>query len=220
MTSKTTKTPAKNKPAQSHVLTVPGGKTKEEDNQFFAKAVISPELATSRVITAVEYKSGISEHLDLTTLVAELEKHTKATSSNDLSHAEKMLANQAIALQSLFARLVERGMSCDTINPFESNMRMALRAQSQCRATLETLATIKNPPIVYARQANVTTGPQQINNGINVPSARAEKQNPPNQLLENENDKRMDTGATSTTGRGDKALEAVGKVNRTEDRGR
>jgi hypothetical protein len=49
---------------------------------------------------------------------------------------------------------------------------MALRAQSQCRATLETLAAIKNPPIVYARQANVTTGPQQINNGVASPRAR------------------------------------------------
>lgn len=220
MARKSTKTSVKSKPAQSHVLNVTPGKTKKEDYQIFARAVISPELATSRIITATEHKSGISEHLDLTTLVAELKEHTKAASSNDLSHPEKMLANQAIALQSLFARLVERGMSCDTINPFESNMRMALRAQSQCRATLETLAAIKNPPIVYAKQANVTTGPQQINNGTNVPSARAEKQNQPNQLLENENVKRMDSGATGATGRSDKALEAVGKVNRTEDGGR
>ncbi len=36
----------------------------------------------------------------------------------------------------------------------EGFMRMALRAQSQCRTTLETLAAIKNPPSVYARQAN------------------------------------------------------------------
>lgn len=40
--------------------------------------------------------------------------------------------------------------------------RMALKAQNQCRMTLETLATIENPPVVFARQANVTTGPQQI----------------------------------------------------------
>ena len=45
-------------------------------------------------------------------------------------------------------------------------MRMALKAQSQCRATLETLATIKNPPAVFARQANIAQGPQQVNNGM------------------------------------------------------
>jgi hypothetical protein len=34
-------------------------------------------------------------------------------------------------------------MSCKEVVPFETNMRIALRAQSQCRATLETLAVIK-----------------------------------------------------------------------------
>jgi len=44
-------------------------------------------------------------------------------------------------------------------------MRLALRAQSQCRATLETLAVIKNPTTVaYVRQANIANGPQQVNN--------------------------------------------------------
>jgi hypothetical protein len=37
-------------------------------------------------------------------------------------------------------------------------MRLALKAQSQCRATLETLAQIKNPPVVLARQANIAQG--------------------------------------------------------------
>jgi hypothetical protein len=43
-------------------------------------------------------------------------------------------------------------------------MRYGLRAQAQCRATLETLAAIKNPPTVFARQANIANGPQQVNN--------------------------------------------------------
>jgi hypothetical protein len=34
-------------------------------------------------------------------------------------------------------------------------MRLALRAQGQCRATLETLAVMKSPPTVFARQANI-----------------------------------------------------------------
>ena len=31
-------------------------------------------------------------------------------------------------------------------------MRIALKAQNQCRMTLETLATINNPPLVFANQ--------------------------------------------------------------------
>jgi hypothetical protein len=36
--------------------------------------------------------------------------------------------------------------------------------------TLETLATIKNPPVVFARQANIAQGPQQVNNQM-MPAA-------------------------------------------------
>lgn len=100
--------------------------------------------------------------------------------------------------------------------PFELNMRMALRAQSQCRATLETLSNIKNPPVIYAKQANVTTGPQQINNGVATPHTR-ENENERTQLLEAKHEQRLDTGATGEAGHRDKALEAVGKVNRTKD---
>lgn len=47
-------------------------------------------------------------------------------------------------------------------------MRLALKAQGQCRATLETLANLKNPPVVVARQANIANGPQQVNNTMNA----------------------------------------------------
>ena len=44
-------------------------------------------------------------------------------------------------------------------------MRIALRAQPQCRATLETLAAVKNPSsVAFVRQANIAHGPQQVNN--------------------------------------------------------
>lgn len=42
---------------------------------------------------------------------------------------------------------------------------MSRPADKGVRATLETLAAIKNPPMVYPRQANLTTGPQQVNGG-------------------------------------------------------
>ena len=50
------------------------------------------------------------------------------------------------------------------IHATEAYMRMALRAQNQVRLTLETINTIKNPPVVIAKQANITSGPQQVNN--------------------------------------------------------
>jgi hypothetical protein len=52
-------------------------------------------------------------------------------------------------------------------------MRLALRVQSQRRATLEALSVIKNPPHpTFVKQANIAHGPQQVvNNGAAVPAA-------------------------------------------------
>lgn len=47
----------------------------------------------------------------------------------------------------------------------EPYMRLALNAQGQCRATIDTLAAIKNTPVVFARQANLSNWPQQVNKG-------------------------------------------------------
>jgi hypothetical protein len=128
-----------------------------------------------------------------------------------------MLINQATALQTLFSRLVERSMGHSHLPNMESLMRMALRAQNQCRMTLETLSTIKNPPIVYARQANVTTGPQQINNGSAAPSRAREIENEQSKLLEHNHGERLDPRTEGAAGSIDPALETVGAVYRAAD---
>ena len=74
----------------------------------------------------------------------------------------------------------------------ETYMRMALKAQSQCRATLKTLANIKNPPVVFARQANIAQGPQQVNNGM-MPAGE-----PRAGPRENENAPRQTVGRETT----------------------
>jgi hypothetical protein len=112
-----------------------------------------------------------------------------------------MLMNQATALQSLFARLTEKAFCAAHLPQFDGFMRMALRAQNQCRATLETLAQVKNPPTVYARQANVTTGPQQINNGTTVPSHVRKIKNEQTQLSGQKDELRTDIGTPALTRR-------------------
>jgi hypothetical protein len=68
-------------------------------------------------------------------------------------------------------------------------MRLALRAQNQARATLETLSTVKNPPhpATFVRQQNIAHGAQQVNNAEQVntvclacPRARLSKTGSPN----------------------------------------
>ncbi len=97
-------------------------------------------------------------------------------------------------------------------------MRMARRAQNQSHMTLETLATIKNPPIVYARQANVTTGPQQINNSTTAPSRAREIETEQSQLSGGTHELLPDARASGNANRVNPALETLGEIDRAEVR--
>ena len=205
-------------------IPVQRGATHDETGRNFAVMTTSPEIAAFRVINAVEAKSGFREELDVPSLLAQLRDQAGAVNTGDLSMAEAMLMNQGTALQSLFSMLTARAIGCDTVVSFEVNMRMALRAQSQCRATLETLAAIKNPPVIYARQANVTTGPQQVVNNQGTSGARArafscahagESENPQSQLSGGGHELLQDARASGIAGGVDSALETVGEIDRT-----
>ena len=199
------------------VFTKPGDGEKEIAQKTSA-SITSTEMAALRVMRGAERQSGYWESIDVPSLIEQLRDQAAAVNRGDLSQAEAMLMNQATGLQALFARLVEKAMGAEYLSNFDAFMRMALRAQSQCRATLETLAAIKNPPIVYAKQANVTTGPQQINNGM-VASAQArdiETEQP--QLSEASHELLPDTRASSASSRIDSPLEAVGEIDRAKVR--
>jgi hypothetical protein len=186
----------------------------------FAALVTAPELAAYRVINGAEAKSGLGELIDVAYLMAQLRIQAAEVNAGNLGQIEAMLMNQATALQSLFARLAERGMGHNDAATFEINMRIALRAQSQCRATLETLAAIKNPTVVIAKQANIAQGPQQVNNGVPAPSPARENEIEPNKLLEAGHGERLDAGTTSAASCGNPALATVGALDRTKDGGR
>ena len=196
----------------------------EEIGRTYAKHFTSSAFAALRVITAADKSAGYERDMDVPTLMATLGEQGEAVNAGNLAEAEAMLMNQATALQTLSARLVERGMGCTDITAFEINLRMGLRAQAQCRATLETLAAIKNPaPVAFVRQANIAHGPQQVNNP-SVPQGETpraqENENPQNKLSEDHNELLPDPGA-STLARGiDPQMEALGEIDRAEIRRR
>jgi hypothetical protein len=98
---------------------------------------------------------------------------------------------------------------------YEAFMRMALKAQNQCRMTLETLSNIKNPPVIFAKQANFSGGHQQINNGAPGQASHAEeKENLQNKILEHTHGERLDTGEKSETVSVNSRLDALEKEHR------
>ena len=150
-------------------------------------------------------------------LIAELRKRVKEINDGEMDGVEAMLMGQAIALQAIFANFAHRAAenAGDHRQSTETYMKLALRAQSQCRATLETLATMKSPPFVYAQQANVTTGPQQINNGVarEIESEHSKLSVEAHELLKNPGASCVASGTHQTVG-------AVGAKHRPEDAGR
>lgn len=155
--------------------------------------------------------------LDLTECFAQTLRNAQATANRDRSSQEAILAAQVISTNAIYTDLALLAHSNldKGINVFERLMRLALKAQSNCRATAEALALMQNPPTVFARQANIANGPQQVNNGLPLePVARAGKnESRPNKLLEADGE-RMDGEPTRATIGGDTELETVGAIHR------
>ena len=166
---------------------------------------------------------------DLGELVRDLQARTEKVQGGDLRQLEAMLFGQAMTLETIFTSLARRATSQEYLKQFQAYLGMALRAQAQCRATLEALAEIKNPrPVAFVRQANISGGHQQVNNmasGENrevrgAPAPAEENPSLQNELLEQHHGIELDTRAQSTAGGADPHLETVDAGHRADERGR
>ena len=174
--------------------------------------------------TAMTYAAGFAGELHLTEAVAVMKAKAARVQLGDLSEVEATLASQAVALDAIFNGLAKRAAQNmgQHMGACETYLRLALKAQSQCRATLETLAEIKYPKAAtFVRQQNVAYQ-QQVNNGIANDSATSththgKTLNQSNELLEVQHGERLDSRATGTAGGNDSRMEAVGEVNRGKD---
>jgi len=177
-----------------------------------AQTLTRPEVGAAATIQ----KFDGANH-EVNALARELSAQVAAVNGGDLKRAESMLISQSHTLDVLFnhlTRIAQGNMVEGYLSATETYLRLALKAQSQCRTTLETLAQVKNPPVVYARQANFANGPQQVNN--NIPSQARENGNQPNKLSGDSNELLSNTGTSAFTGGVDTPMETVGAIDRTE----
>ena len=176
-------------------------------------------MSTAQNASAME-KFGCFGEVDVVGLIEALGDKVHKIQDGDMKPVEAMLYGQAQALQAIFTNMARRSAlnAGEYINASETYMKLALKAQSQCRATLETLAIVKNP-MPYIKQANIANGPQQVNNGQSAQYAQAHAhagniQSEPNKLLEADHGERMDIGAQGKTSRVNKAVATVEAVHR------
>ena len=180
------KVPVKNK--SSVIVPMHNG---EEPDEAVAKILTMPEVGAAGTIRV------LNDIHDVNALTKILSQQTADVIGGNMTRPEAMLLSQAHTLDALFNSLVMKGLGQTHMQHYEAFMRLAFKAQSQCRSTLQTLSDIKNPSVVYAKQANITNGNQQINNGVPAPRTQ-ENINYSNELLEHTHGERLDTREKST----------------------
>ena len=123
----------------------------------------------SNAVAAARFSKYPYGDIDLTECVARLYGAAERVHRGDLQEAEALLTAQAVTLNTMFTHLAILSAESKYVDHFNRCLRLAFKAQAQCRATLETLAEIKTPRTVFAQQANVAHGPQQVNNAARPP---------------------------------------------------
>lgn len=202
-----------------HVSAKPG----ETEDRAIA-GVLGRGLVTN-ASTAIRFLKADHDDLSLMDMACELRDQGEAVNRGDFALAERMLNAQAVVLNTMFAELARRAAlnMGEHLGACETYMRLALKAQAQCRATVETLSEMKNPPVVFARQANISNGPQQVNNGARPENrtsthahacAHATNQSSEQIELEANNGERLDAGAQGTAVGANPHFAAVGALDR------
>ena len=186
----------------------------ESDEDSLARHALSP--STTAAVTISQFTKELGE-LSPNSLIDELNKQTDAIKAGGMGRAEEMLAIQAITLDSIFHKLLLNASlnMGEYMGAFESYMKLALKAQSQSRATLEALSVIKNPPIQYVKQLNMANN-QQVNNTI--PRTR-ENEKEQTKLSEVDNELCKDTGTPRVEKKADSPLETLEEVHRATNSG-
>ncbi len=181
--------------------------------EAFANKILQPSVQAA--LSVLYYNTSVGE-IDANTLESIIHTLAESASEGDLSHSVRMLVAQAQTLDTIFNTLARRAAKNESIQQYEMNLRLALKTQSQCRSTLEAIALIKNPQsIAFVKQANISNGPQQINNVEPALSEISKKaKNQPNKVLEDQHGKRMVGRAPKATIAAHPAMEAMGSVNR------
>jgi len=177
----------------------------ETEEQAIARAMMDPALQSAATIQL--YASSPVD-LDLDAMVDCLEKQNENIGDGSLKRIAETLLAQAHTLDVIANNLFRKASYADVLVKFDSYMKFGLRAQSQCRATMETLASIKNPK-AYLKQTNIAHN-QQVNNF-------PENENAPNELMEKTDAERLDPGTSQEAVRVDSDLATVEQVHRAKN---
>jgi len=189
------------------------GESMERIKADFAQSTIAANTQTVRLFSKNQH--GI---VDVTESLALMTDKVAAVQDGNLSGTEATLTAQAVALDVIFNELARRAAinMGEHLDATETYMRLALKAQNQCRATLQTLGELKNPrQVAFVSQANISHGHQQVNNHQACEKPPDESKFSTNKLSGSKDELRQNPRASRVKSTTYKSLETVGKIDRT-----
>ena len=155
---------AKTTPKAKKATPTPPATTPDKRTLKPHELVLSPMVQSA---VGIEAWGKFAGQIDLAELLEGQREQFKKVQAGDMQPVEAMLYGQAKTLETIFTSLARRATSQEYLKQIQTFLGLALKAQAQCRATLEALAEIKNPrPVAFVKQANISGGHQQVNNGM------------------------------------------------------
>ena len=125
-----------------------------------ARAKMALRPTVNAAWTTTNY-NPMFDKLDVVSLINELSDSTVEVIEGKMDKCEAILLNQAYALQSIFTGLSQKAVQQSQLKHYNTFLKLALKAQSQCRTTLEALANLKKPPAIFAIKPILPTAPSK-----------------------------------------------------------
>ena len=143
-------------------LFAPEGLSKEA---AAAMLLLRPTLQGAITIDSWLGQNGAGQTIN--TLADELSQQVNdVIETGDMGRCEALLVTQAHVLDVVANNLLTRAANADYLSQTEVYTKLGLRAQAQCRATVEALASVRSPAPPVLKQTNISAGPQQVNNRL------------------------------------------------------
>jgi hypothetical protein len=138
----------------------------ETEAETMARVMVGPYLRHGIVAKIISGKmvGDLPSEPQMDQFGKAIKANAQLAVAGDMTLASEMLSTQAQTLDAIFTEMARRSAlnMGDYIKASEAYMRLALKAQANCRATLEALAKLHQPREQTVRHVHVNEGGQAI----------------------------------------------------------
>ena len=158
--------PKPSQPAEKPKSISVEGKMGETEPQTMARVMIAPYMRHGIVTQALAYKAmgKLPGEPQFDQYGHAIKANAEQAATGDLKLASNMLVAQAHSLDALFTELARRATMNmgEYMGATESYGRLALKAQANCRATLEALMKLHQPREQTVKHVHVNEGGRAV----------------------------------------------------------